>query len=352
MSVELRGNSAATMTAGILLMSRARSFGQRLQVSVIGSPDEITPVPGPALVSSAVLASCGVGHRPGNGALVVIPGPAADPLATCLGAEGEGDWFYIDRAGSGRHPATRSFVHLVRHPERAVRERGRELCLALAALGCPPEPGLLDLLFGAPAPHFVRIALSLRAGRAMTGSGNTPLNRYLAESAALPDPIEGLDTLDSLRSAIDQGQLAHLIGRATPHTGRRMQAWFDEMMTHAGRDPALGPVLVGLVDMLGQVASLPAQGMLPGLDAARDRLAVGLGAGLSATGATDANAALAQTFRFLGGRFVDEARYAVALPDAPPPEDRLARWAWFAEATRTAARTADRLWRQVMDPLQ
>lgn len=352
MGVELRGNSAATLTAGILLMSRARSFGQRLSVSVVGSLDDITPVKGPALLSSAVLASCGVGERPGGGTLVVIPGPATAPLATCLGPEGDGPWFLLDRAGVGQHPATRSFIHLVRHPERAVRERGRELCNALGALGCPAEPGLLDLLFGAPVPDFLRLSVCLRAGRSMTGRSSTPLNRFLAPSAALPDPIEGLHSLDCLDNAVQTGGFDSLLARATPHTRRRLERWFADMMVHARRDPELAPVLVGLVTILGRVAGLPAQGMLPGLDGVKDRIAVGLGAGLSTTGDFDANAALAQTFRFLGGRFVDSAPYPVSLPDTPPPADRLQRWAWFAEATRTAADTADRLWRHVVDPDQ
>lgn len=353
MTVELRGNSAATLTAGILLLSRARSFGHRLDVAIVGSAEEITPVEGPALVSSAVLATCGVGRRPGNGALVVVPGPADAPLATCLGAEGAGDWFYLDRSGQGMHPATRSFVHLVRHPERAVRERGRELCLALAALGCPPEPGLLDLLFGAPTSPFVRLAVALRAGRSMTGRANAPFNRFMSETGALTDPIEEIASFSTLLEARGDGRLDALMARGTPHVRRRLDAWFSEMLGHAEADPALGAVLCGLVEVLGRIGGLPSHAMLPALDGPKDAVAVGLADGLAATGdGSDASTSLAATYRFLGGRFVDDARYAVVVPGGDPPEDRLARWAWFAESTHAAARTADALWRSVMDPLQ
>ena len=85
MTVSLQGNSPAALTAGILLLSRARSFGQRLQVEVVGPADEVTPVEGPAIVHSAVLASCGIGRRLGSGALVIVPGRPADPLAASLG---------------------------------------------------------------------------------------------------------------------------------------------------------------------------------------------------------------------------------------------------------------------------
>ena len=74
MTVSLKGNSPAALTAGILLLSRARSFGQRLDVAILGDPHDITPVVGPALVHSPVLASCGVGRELGAGALVIVPG--------------------------------------------------------------------------------------------------------------------------------------------------------------------------------------------------------------------------------------------------------------------------------------
>ena len=84
MSVALSGSSPNTLTAAILLMSRARSFGRRLQVEIVGDPDEITRVEGPALVHSPVLASCGVGRRLGSGATVIVPGLPDAPLATCF----------------------------------------------------------------------------------------------------------------------------------------------------------------------------------------------------------------------------------------------------------------------------
>ena len=54
MTVELKGNSGTCLTAGILLLTRARSFGQRLAVAIVGSADEITPIKGPALLHSPV----------------------------------------------------------------------------------------------------------------------------------------------------------------------------------------------------------------------------------------------------------------------------------------------------------
>ena len=55
-------------------------------------------------------------------------------------------------------------------------------------------------------------------------------------------------------------------------------------------------------------------------------------------------------FRFLGGRFVTEARHPIRLMDAEPPAGRLERWQWFAQAVAESADAVDSLWRRVIDP--
>ena len=84
MAVALRGSSAAAVTAGILLLSRSRRLGQRIDVHVVGDPRDVALVEGPAIVHSPVLAGCGVGRVLGHGLLVIVSGPATDPLAACL----------------------------------------------------------------------------------------------------------------------------------------------------------------------------------------------------------------------------------------------------------------------------
>ena len=122
MNVSLKGSSPATMVAGILLLSRARSFGQRVRVEIVGDPGDIGVVEGPAILHSAPLASCGVGRDYGSGALVVVPGPATAPLAVSLTADGRSEWFQVDRAGEGVHPATRAFVRYRKDQRPAARK--------------------------------------------------------------------------------------------------------------------------------------------------------------------------------------------------------------------------------------
>ncbi len=354
MSVELSGNSPAALTAGILLLSRARQFGQRLSVSVMGDPEEITPVKGPALVHSAVLASCGVGMRPGGGAVVVVPGPSEMPLAVCLSEHGTGTWFTVDRAGRGEHPATRALVRMCRSSHRQGRRLARELLQGLGGLGCMAEPAVLDLLLRAPISPYHRVVLGLHAGQALRKDRGTPAHGFLgpADGAAdvlLPDKF----TIDMARDALSTGMLDAALLRVKAEVRPVLGSWISGMLRHAESDADAAEVICTVLDTLGPVLTMPSGAVLPTLDAAADGVAFALPAAIGAqAGSSDAAQGLVDTFRFLGGKFVDYARFPVVVPGDPAPEGRLEQWRWFCESTRSAADTADALWRRVIDPVQ
>lgn len=354
MTVSLRGNSPSTLTAGILLLSRSRSFGQRLQVEIVGDPSDISPVVGPAIVHSPVLASCGVGRDLGHGALVVVPGPPTDALAASISADGCGEWFNIDRAGEGSHPATQAFVRLMRERSPAGRELGRQLRVAMEALGTTDEPALLDLLFGAPAPPLQRLALVLRAGRVMTGRPGEPLTSYLGPLDAMrgaPEPVAG--RWDAFAAACQDGLLDQLVARAASPWRSGLAQWSRTLCTLAEADPNYRPLAAALAEIASHIVQLPEQSILPPLEPAMDAVAVSLTAAVGATaGEHDAQRELVTIFRFLGGKFTPEARHAFALPDDVAPHSRLERWQWFCRASRAAADAADQLWRRAVDPPQ
>jgi hypothetical protein len=352
MTVELKGNSASCLTAGILLLTRARTFGHRLDVAIVGTQEEITSVRGPALVHSPVLATCGVGRRLGAGAQVIVPGNPVEPLAMCISESGCGEWFYVDRRGEGRHAGTRGFTRLFRDPRGPMRDVGRRLMEALDQLGCTPEPALLDLLFSAPAPPIVRLALLLRAGRAISGSSAT-LTDSLQSSGGMLEPLPLDCSIDELIRAREDGRLKMYLERLQERPRLFTEEWIDEVLELAPEHPEIEALLLGLVTIGSHLVCMPNPAFVAPLNPPMDAVAVGLGPALSAMSSEDdANAALAQMYCFLGGRFGANSRYPVLLPDEPPPEERIDRWRWFCEGTQVAAATADGLWRSVMDPLQ
>ena len=360
MIVSLRGSSPRCLVAGVLLMSRARQFGQRIEVHVVGDPVDISPVVGPAVVMSPVLASCGVGRRHGGSGLVLVAGQADEPLAACFELDGCGPWMYLDRSGRGLAPETRALLALRADAQADRRALANAVLRMLRELGLPIEASLLDLMFAAPAAPLERVALALRAGAALAGRSREPqLGGWLDASALVPDPLPIPVRVPDLLASVEDGRLDAILGRLHPSRRPAARAWaanalaarHDTGEADTGEYNAVSTLAAGLVELLGAVAALPPGVPLPALDAAADAVARGLPAALGAIGeATPAHDGLLQTFRLFGGRFVSEARGAVELEGPPPPADPLARWAWFCAQAKAAATEADRLWRRVIDP--
>ncbi len=344
MELTLRGSSPCATTAGIMLLTRARQLGDSLTVRIVGDADDLVAVRGPAICYAPVLASCGVGREHGSGATVVVPGNPGEPLIATVTPHGEGGWFEVDRGGTGAHPASMAFSRISADPRPEARQLGRMLRDAMRGLGLSTDAAVLDVLFGAELDPLTRVALGLRTGRAMAGGRGEPITRFLT----------GLATRDPL---------------SAPTHGARDEdvTWVLDGFTTAVRDPAEqvlrlfcqlaesdgGRDLV-LLDHLAWLASalvqLPHQSILPPLGAAEDSVATGLAAALAAEGDGDANRQLAQTFRFLGGRYVASADHVVDLGAAEAPAGRVARWTWFGTEVRRGRKLADALWPNLVDP--
>ncbi len=350
MEVYLRGSSPGALTAGIMLLTRARQLGYRLRVGVVGDPDDVVPISGPAVCYAPVLASCGVGREAGTGATVVLPGPPGQPVMVTVHPHGVSGWFFVDRSGQGHHPATQAFVRLSRDPRPQARELGRELRRAMEALGLSTDPAVLDVLFGADVPPLTRLAVALRAGRALSGGRGQPITRFITGVASgdplPPEPEGGLEAwardpgasqwiLDGLSTAIrDQAErFAHVARELASDDG--------------GRDLEL---LYRLVELASHLVMLPQHSILPPLGAAEDSVATGLKSALTAHGEGDANRQLLQVFRFLGGQFVPHAQHSLFVCDAPPPSEHIERWQWFCGQVRQGRKQADALWPQIIDP--
>lgn len=332
MNVTLKGSSPATLTAGILLLSRARSFGQRISVEILGNPEEIGVVHGPALLHSAPLASCGVGRELGHGATVIVPGPVLEPLAISLSNGGVSDWFLVDRTGMGLHPATQALVALRKDPRTRARWLGQQVVRGIELLGGTPDTPILDLLFGAPVAPLTRLSVALRAGRLATGNRGEPITRFLGEEATSP------------------------LERLVPEARESVEACLRTVEQLSAEDGGrYRPLADGMMELLTHLANLPPQSMISPLDPVLDAIAFGLHRALTATaGRSEAQLNLIETYRFLGGRFTSSASYPIELPSDPPPPttDRLGRWRWFCTHVDVSARHAEKLWRNLVDPPQ
>lgn len=350
MDVCLRGSSPGATTAGIMLLTRARQLGYSLQVSVVGDPDDIVAIPGPAVAYAPVLASCGVGRESGSGATVVVPGPPGAPVMVTVHPHGVSGWFYVDRSGNGHHPATQAYVRLSRDPRPGARELARSIRKALEALGCSTDPAVLDVLFGADVPPLTRLAVALRAGRAMTGGRGEPITRYTSGTATRDPVTPGLDE-EARKRLLDGRDTDWIIDGVTPALHDAARDFVDTARHLAEEDGGRDLILLHhLAVMASELVQLPPRSILPPLGAAEDSVATGLKNALTAEGDGDANRQLSQVFRFLGGTYVPETEHAYDVCDAPAPREHIARWEWFCGQVRQGRKRADKLWSDIFDP--
>jgi hypothetical protein len=245
---------------------------------------------------------------------------------------------------------------MCRSVDPEARRLGKELLQALRGLGCIPEPAIFDLTLQAPVSAYHRVAVGLRAGRALHGRADVPLHTFLEECQdTLPDVVPSPCTPEDLQRAATDGRLAALLTRLVPSVRGPTMSWTHAMLRRAATDPDAATLVAAVLETIAPVVTLPSPVVLPSIDAAADAVACALPTAIgamSSDGDDDAAKGLVETFQFLGGRFVSQARFPVVVPGDPAPEGRLARWKWFCTSTRAAADTADTLWRRIVDPLQ
>jgi hypothetical protein len=192
-------------------------------------------------------------------------------------------------------------------------------------------------LFGAPAPPLTRLAVALRAGRAMTGLRGAPITGCFA---------------GDLDESVAMVRVPEALGRLAPDVRAPIESWIAVAERLAAEDGDRS-WLDALEELGVHLALLPPNGILPPLPPAADAVAFGLGRALGASqGNFEGQAALLETYRFLGGRFVASANHPVDLPADLPPTDRLARWSWFCTHVAVAAEKVETIWRNLVDPMQ
>jgi hypothetical protein len=353
MEAVLKGSSPGATTAAILLLSRARQLGYPLKVNIAGDPDDITPVHGPAVVYAPVLASCGVGRTFGHGGTVVIPGLDDAPTLVSLQAGGLDSWFEVHRNGPGHHPASQAFYRMSRDPRVEVKKLAKLARQTFEVLGISPHTGLLDFLFQAPVPTLTRIALTLRAGRSVNTGISQPVTQFLSgRNVGLIEPLPAEFTgQEQVRDVLDQAIEGTMLRGLTDSAARATQSWCRLAQKVAQEDDFRdGAFIYAMAELLSHLEQLPAQSILPPLDAALDGVALCLPKALHAVGNEDANQSLREMFMFLGGRYVKPGPHMFSVYAVEAPTDSLKRWQWFCEAATEGRKRADELWPLITDP--
>jgi hypothetical protein len=262
-------------------------------------------------------------------------------------------WFVVDRSGAGFHESTQAVIALCRHPEPEGQNLGRVLRNALAAVGCPAEPALLDLLFGAPLDPLHRLALALRVGREMSRAIGDPFTRFVRSGIEdLPDPLPTPLSADALKEAVSNGHVSRLLDRLQPGIHDQVQDWLvgvERVEAHPGFSGLVRDIAV----VGSHLVSLPMAGMLPTLPHHQEVLAEYLGRAIGAVqGEHCAMAALVETYQFLGGVFIEHSPFAVAIPGSDPPEGRVERWQWLCQAAHVTMDETEAIWKRLVVSVQ
>jgi len=347
MHVDLAGSSPATATAGIMLLTRARQIGYRVSVNIVGDASDITAVEGPALCYAPVLASCGVGRAMGSGATVIVPGPLTTPLIATVHPHGESGWFEVERTGHGAHAAAKEYVALSQDPRPRAREVGRRIRHAMKHLGLSRDAAVLDTLFGADVAPLTRIAVGLRAGRALSGQPSQPVTRFLMGDVER-DPLPHVCGPEQQAFALT-GDLQWILDGLSPTIRDEIETAFDDLRA-LSTDGEYTYLIYHLLELVSQLIQLPSRSILPPLGAAEDSVATGLKSAMIAEGTGDANRALSDTFTFLGGRYIEHSDHAVSVGAPPDTTSRVALWEWFCKEVRIGRNCADSLWPDLIDP--
>ena len=352
MKIVLQGNWPATLTAGILLLSRGRSFGLPITVNIVGDPKDVEEVLGPTVVSCQVLASCSVGRELGDGPVVVVSGGSADPVLVSVNNRSEGGWFFVDSSGNGWHPATKALVRMVRDSRPCARHASTLLLGLFRWAGMPAEPALIDLLFGARADPLTRIGMALQASATMTNSRvHRSVSERLAGGFETPLVEEGLKG-EQIFEMWHSGELDPVLEALPAGVATAVADWLASMEQLSSQDGGESGVLVAtLGSLIGNVLLLPQGCMLPTLDATHRGLAIGVVKVLGAREKdSDTSRSLLDVFRFLGGRFEPFSPYPFQLPATPAPEGRKERWIWLIDSVEQAAEQMETIWKEVMSP--
>lgn len=154
MNIRLKGSPPACLTTGILLLSKARTFGQPISILIEGNKQSFGNWTTATLAFSPVMAAVGfpTGLHP---EVIVLGGPSLSPLHIRI----HDKWIQIGRTGIGTTPISKAIVNIYRQSDRSSQNSQTMLNQFFVRFGIPKEPSVIELLTNDQIPIKIRFQL-------------------------------------------------------------------------------------------------------------------------------------------------------------------------------------------------
>jgi len=311
-SVYFEGSWLASVTAAVLLLTKARRFGIHLSVSVVQQQRPYIQVP-PALFYSPLLVGLGLPQSPLDPSMVMLPGASEHPGLIQLNEK----WYTIDRSGKGEREETKALLSILQSDEIEDWALQQKFFSGCRQLGIVLEPALIDLFFSIPDIDD-RLDVLLRIGRATKGVLGISLAELLG---TVEERQELLKT--TLAPWIVRCENDRLLEQITQIEEDLIL--FDVQRLTSVATPSMLGIQKSFVDFLGAIA-------VP----------------------VDPLQFIEKQYRFLGGKFVSVAPKGkrFEFPQSEIPEDDVDILEWILEETQKGADSVEMIWRSLSEQEQ
>jgi hypothetical protein len=312
----ITGSQPACLIAGILLLTKARTFGQPVKIEIVCTMDRIL-LNGPLMFRNLLLTECGIPHVNN---IVIIGGDSEVPMEVYTQDIGS---LSLSRSINQAHQVTKIIMQML---QRDKFYRLPVLAM-LEYFGLVAEPFIFDLLFNTNMSAFNAFGFARIVSFELVGKGLT--NPFTVFNH-IDDEKVGWDAVTG-RLEVSKQKLV----RDCLISIKQELSNTDWDILHKALEP-----------FLELFSIMPSETMFPSFSSELLEISKAIPMGLGNCEDTDILFELQKKFRWLGGRFQDLKLPAYNLGD----DDNMQKdWTWFFDQVKLGETGAEKLWRQIMD---